>query len=191
VKPVVAAILLLGVVPVCARAQVVINPAALVQLAGIAPRVAPPPPMPAPARHFVRRAMFRDVHKHVMVAVVKPEPPQVVPVIARPATLPPPKPFVLHPIMLNFAAGSSALPAGAKAALGPVCAHATGFVAVDATAPGDPSDPSIAMRLSLARALAVRDALAACGIPAAQILPRALGDVAGHDDNAAEVSVAK
>ncbi len=91
--------------------------------------------------------------------------------------------------MLNFAAGSSALPAGAKAALRPVCAHATGFVAVDATAPGDPSDPSIAMRLSLA--LAVRDALAACGIPAAQILPRALGDVAGHDDNAAEVSVAK
>ena len=39
------------------------------------------------------------------------------------------------------------------------------------------------MRLSLARALAVRDALVACGVPSQNILPRALGAVPGQNED--------
>jgi hypothetical protein len=45
------------------------------------------------------------------------------------------------------------------------------------------------MRNSLARAFAVRDALTACGVPAAHIIPRADGAVAGKDPNSAVVSL--
>jgi len=164
-----------------ALAQVVFNPAALVQLAGIAP---PPPPAvevppPAPAHHVYHH------HHNLMPAVARPVPPPVVAVLARPVppvVKPAPAPKALTPVGLVFAPGSAALPANAAAMLKPYCGD-TGVVGIDARAPGDASDPSTAMRLSLARALAVRDALAACGVPAQNIIPRADGAVAGQNDD--------
>ena len=44
-----------------------------------------------------------------------------------------------------------------------------------AYASGDPDDPSVARRMSLSRAIAVRDALMADGVPSARIYLRALG----------------
>jgi hypothetical protein len=166
-----------------ARAQVLINPAALVQLAGVAPQAATASP-PRPATHRSIRRIARRPTPPVVAAVARSAPPAPTPVVARP----PPKPVVIAPVALRFAAGSAALPGNAAAALRQICTQSGGFVAVDATAPGDPSDPSVAMRLSLARALAVRDALTACGIPGTRILPRALGDLPGRDDNAALVT---
>jgi outer membrane protein OmpA-like peptidoglycan-associated protein len=50
---------------------------------------------------------------------------------------------------------------------------------VQAYAPGKPDDPSTARRVSLSRAMAVRSALVADGIPSARIFVRALGDQYG------------
>lgn len=84
--------------------------------------------------------------------------------------------------MIKFAPGSAALPAGAAASLNPFC-QSPGIISIDARAPADPADASGAMRLSLARALALRDALTACGVASANIIPRALGAVPGQDDD--------
>lgn len=48
-----------------------------------------------------------------------------------------------------------------------------------AYAPGKPDDPSTARRISLSRAMAVRSALLADGVPSAHIAARALGDQFG------------
>jgi len=179
-----------------AQAQVVINQAALAQLAGIATPVAVPE---APEAHHVVHHVAHHRHQavarpQVVIAVAKPSRPVPTPAAAK---LPAPPP-VLHvtpppsPVALHFAAGSSALPANANAALGPICQHSNGAsISIAALAPGQADDPSVAMRLSMDRAFAVRDALAACGIPPAQILPRALGDIKGQDLNAAVVSLNK
>jgi outer membrane protein OmpA-like peptidoglycan-associated protein len=50
---------------------------------------------------------------------------------------------------------------------------------VQAYAPGKPDDPSTARRVSLSRAMAVRSALVADGIPSARIFVRALGEQYG------------
>nr|WP_294511978.1 OmpA family protein [uncultured Rhodopila sp.] len=55
---------------------------------------------------------------------------------------------------------------------------------VQAYAPGTPDDPSTARRISLSRAMAVRSALVADGIPSARIFVRALG--AQHGDGPAD-----
>jgi outer membrane protein OmpA-like peptidoglycan-associated protein len=170
--------------PLPAWCQVFVNQAALAQLAGAAA-----PEAPAPASKPVAHKM---AHRMVKPAMAVPKAPVVVavPVVAKPAAVLV-KPAALPPVVLRFAAGSADLAPNAAAALQPVCgrAKAGGVVAVDAYAPGSASDPSVAMRLSLSRALAVRDALAACGVPAGRIVPRADGDVAGKDTGAAQVSV--
>ena len=48
-----------------------------------------------------------------------------------------------------------------------------------AYAPGKPDDPSTARRVSLSRAMAVRSALIADGVPSARIFVRAMGAQAG------------
>ena len=48
-----------------------------------------------------------------------------------------------------------------------------------AYAPGKPDDPSTARRVSLSRAMAVRSALVADGVPSARIFVRALGEQFG------------
>jgi hypothetical protein len=167
--------------PAFARAQVTVNHAALVQLAGL--DVAPSPVAPV-VRKPVRPVAHRAVHKAapvaavaVMPAPVKPVPPAApapVPVVAKPV-IPPPKPVLPPPLVVNFSAGSAALPGTMAAALKPFCAAPGATAIIDAYAPPDPADPSAAMRLSLSRAFALRDALAACGVPAARIIPRADG----------------
>jgi hypothetical protein len=92
--------------------------------------------------------------------------------------------------MLKFAAGSAALPATAAAALKPFCT-APGMIGINARAPNDPADPSAAMRLSLTRAMALRSALIACGVPSSSIVPRALGAVPGQDEDATELGTLK
>ncbi len=174
--------------PALAVAQVKVNQAALLQLAGIsmpAPVMNRPEPT-ASLRRVVHR--HRIIHHHgVTIAVAKPVPVPV-PVVAR--VSPPLPPVVKHvplaPLEFKFPVGSAALPASAATALKPFCVSKTP-VGINARAPGDPSDPSIAMRLSLSRARAVRDALVACGVAPADVIPRALGSVPGQDENEAVV----
>ncbi len=190
-------ILPLLLLPAAAAAQVVVNHAALDQLAGFSP---PPPdvavpdetPPPRPVRHHHRRiiaVVARPVPEATIAKpVAPPAPPKApAPVPAGARLAPPlaPKPTApLAPVTIKFTAGSADLPPGAAAAIKPFCTS-TRQVAIDARAPGDASDPSIAMRLSLARAQVIRDALAACGVPGPQILPRAVGNVPGQDEDAA------
>lgn len=197
-KPVYIAVLL-SLLPLAAGAQVVINQAALDQLAGIKPVVAMPvaaPVMPRqhPRPHLVARV--KPVSPVVAAVAPAPAPPPaptpapapVQPVVAKPvvAKLPP-----LGPVTIAFAPGGTDLPANAAAALQPVCARAgaDGLVTIDAYAPADGSDISAPMRNSLTRAFAVRDALSACGIPAAHIIPKADGAVAGRGPDDAVVSL--
>ena len=173
--------------PAVARAQVYVNQAALMQLAGFAvpaPYVAPAPKL------VVRRVTHRVVRRVVarpavvmvqpkVVAPVKPVTPVPVPVVAKPVipVIPavPPVQKVPGPLVIGFASGSAALPASAAGALKPFCTAHGQTLIIDAYAPGDPADPSAAMRLSMSRAFALRDALAACGVPGATIIPRADG----------------
>ncbi|MGO9817653.1 MAG: OmpA family protein [Acidocella sp.] len=164
----------------CADAQVAVNPAALQQLAGIAPAPAPAAPQAAPpAPHIVH-------HHHAAPPPAAAKPALPVPAVAKVAAPPPappaaapvaPKP--LAPVRLSFAPGSVDLPPNAADALKPFCT-AGGMISIDAHAPATPSDPSVAMRLSLSRALAVKNALAACGVPAQNIVPRAMGATPGQ-----------
>ncbi len=184
-------------------AQVSVNTAALQQLAGIEP---PPPkpvvmPAPAPVHHWVRKAPAKAAASKPAAPVEQaaahvPVPQGTAP---KPAHMPvpqgaPPKPAEAAkppapqpskppaPVSLTFAPGSSTLPANAAAVLKPFCT-APGMVSIDARAPAVASDPSAAMRLSLARAFAVRDALTACGLAAQNILPRADGAAPGQNED--------
>ena len=207
--------MVLCLLPALGRAQAVIHQAALDQLAGLVPA---PPPVAAPplvpvihhvVRHVVRRhvvapsAVVFDVPPPLpgaapppaaaTPAVVRPGPAPATPAaaMARPvpaAARPSPSP---HAVALRFAAGSAVLPAGMAASLKPVCAAAepSGIVNIDAPAPGAPGDPSVAMRLSMQRAFAVRDALVACGISPSRIVPRATGASGGGDLDTARVTL--
>ncbi len=204
-----ALIVALCLTPAVARAQVTVNPAALQQLAGFV--VAPPPAALPPAiRHVVHKIRPRPAvvmikpppvavppaaapKPVVSKPVVPPAPPVAapppLPVIAKPVIpLPPPKPALPAPLVVAFSSGSAALPGNAGAGLKPFCAAKGDTLIIDAYAPGDPSDPSAAMRLSMSRAFALRDALAACGVPGAQIIPRADG-ATGKDLETARVFI--
>jgi outer membrane protein OmpA-like peptidoglycan-associated protein len=78
---------------------------------------------------------------------------------------------------ITFGPGLSALsPATAQALREAARAlPAPASVTVSAYAPGSPEDPSVARRLSLARALAARGVLIAEGIASPRIIVRALG----------------
>jgi outer membrane protein OmpA-like peptidoglycan-associated protein len=99
----------------------------------------------------------------------------LVPVIAKPAPPAPPA-----NIALNFADGAATLPTNAEATLKPFC-NWSGPITINAHAPADPSNPSNAMRLSMERAFAIRDALTACGVPGSRILPVADGAAGGTE----------
>jgi len=192
------AIVAIVFVPAVARAQVTVNPAALQQLAGF---VIPASPALPPVVHHVAHRVAHKIRPRAAVVMAKPPaappaaaapspkpvvfkpvvppPPPVspapVPVIAKPVVPPPPKPAFPAPLVVSFAAGSASLPANAGAGLKPFCAAKGNTLIIDAYAPGDPSDPSAAMRLSMSRAFALRQALTACGVPGANIIPRADG----------------
>ena len=123
-----------------------------------------------------------------------PKPPATVPAVAKPAVAAPvaPKPAVPKPaarpatLDIAFAADSATLPADAATRLAPFCKIA-GPIVINARAPADPDDNSQSMRLSLARALAVRASLSACGVPSQNILPRALGAAPGGAPDTTEI----
>ncbi len=190
-----------------APAQVIINQAALDQLAGITPGAAAPPVIAAPPsiRHLPRKAAYRRVLRrrgslpHLVASrlINKPAPPLaasapkpvIQPVVAKPVLPPaPPKPVLPQPARIDFTAGGSDLPGGSAAALKPFCAHSGNLVTIDAYAAPNPNDPSEAARLSMSRAFAIRDALTACGVPSANIIPRANGAANTADPDTAEVS---
>jgi hypothetical protein len=208
-------VLLIFALPALARAQVIVHQAALDQLAGVSPPVVLPAVshriMHKPASHSAR--VVKRVHVVVAsdavkpaISIAPPEPPVASklakPYVPLPPTSPPVKQAVARPapalpalpgaVVLRFGEAASDLPGGAAAALAPVCkAGAAGnMVAIDAYAPPDVNDPSSAMRLSLSRALAVRDALTACGVPATHIFPRADGAAAG-DAATAKITLAR
>jgi hypothetical protein len=178
-----------------ARAQVIINHAALDQLAGIA---AAPPPAPAtvevPRRwhrlvsHPPRRLV--SARPAGLPAAEKPVPPTIKPSPApQPAVVKPAPPPVPLIALIHFTSKASGLPGPASAALKPFCGYSGGLVTINAYAEADPSDPSLAARLSLDRAFAIRDALIACGLPSARIIPKANGAAKTADPNAALISV--
>jgi len=152
------------------------------------PPPAPPPvvakaPVPVVAVPVVAAPVLPKVFSllvpqkpHVATAVVKP----LAPVVAAPGS-----------VVLRFAAGDDSLPGGAQAALAPICQQAAmaNLVVIDAFAPPSGGDPSGPMRESLSRALAVKDALTSCGVPAAKIIPRADGTT-GSDLSTARVTLA-
>ncbi len=205
-------------IPAAARAQadagVIINPAALQQLAGLTPPVAAPAISTLnPATHKVHRISYRRVfHKRPSAtpsptrivakpAIISPSKPTTAPpTTAQPAVMPAvvkPVAAKLAPvpqaaplpvpatIAISFTAGSSSLPATAVTTLKPLCTHPAAAINIDAYAPADISDPSSAPRLSMTRAFAIRDALVACGVPSQNIIPRADGSVTGKDPNTA------
>jgi outer membrane protein OmpA-like peptidoglycan-associated protein len=183
VRPFPLFFLLAGLLPGAARAQaavnpVALNPAALAQLAG-QPPAPPPSPASAPPHIMVPRPAPRPKAVRPAAMGVKAAPaakPTAAPA-AHPLAAPAPAPTSLlppQPLRLSFAPQSAALPDSAAQALAPYC-QAKVRLTISAHAPLTGSAPSAAMRLSLARAQAVQAALEACGVPAANIIPRALG----------------
>jgi outer membrane protein OmpA-like peptidoglycan-associated protein len=87
-------------------------------------------------------------------------------------------------LRLTFAAGKSDLSPGSADSVrhvvqGAPPGDATTFNVL-AYAAGDPDDPSVARRLSLERAIAVRSVLMADGVPSSRIYLRALGSEPGQ-----------
>jgi hypothetical protein len=192
-------IVVLSLMPAVARAQVFVNQEALVQLAGFSVPAAHTAPAQKPS---ARRVAHRLTHRFAprpaiamtspapkLVPPAKPVTPAPVPVVAKPVIpAPPPKPVLPGPLVIGFATGSASLPASAAGALKPFCTARGQTLVIDAYAPGDPNDPSAAMRLSMSRAFALRDALAACGVPGGAIIPRADG-ATGPNVQTARVSI--
>src|SRR3984957_3837711 len=86
-------------------------------------------------------------------------------------------------LRVPFASGQSELSPESAAAIkqfasGPTTGEASSFNVL-AYAPGSPDDPSTARRVSVSRAMAVRNALVADGVPSARIYVAALGAQSG------------
>ena len=131
----------------------------------------------------------------------RPEMPETIPDTAAitpiapspPAGAPPPPPVsdkattaatpTTSGIRLTFAPGQSDLSPESNSSIKQLTADAPSGDAttfnVLAYAPGKPDDPSTARRISLSRAMAVRSALVADGVPSARIFVRALGEQYG------------
>jgi outer membrane protein OmpA-like peptidoglycan-associated protein len=108
----------------------------------------------------------------------QPAPPPPVPDKASTAATP-----TISGLRLTFAPGESSLSPDSSASIKQLTqaappGDATTFNVL-AYAPGKPDDPSTARRISLSRAMAVRSALVADGVPSARIFVRALGEQYG------------
>lgn len=134
-------------------------------------------------------------------APAQPAMPEAVPDVATIAPLAPPPPAGAAPppppvsdkattaaaataagLRLTFAPGQSDLSPESADSIKQLANAATGDATtfnVSAYAPGKPDDPSTARRMSLSRAMAVRSALVADGVPSARIFVRALGEQHG------------
>jgi outer membrane protein OmpA-like peptidoglycan-associated protein len=146
------------------------------------PAVNPPPPPPPPA------TLPAAPPATVALAPIPPPPPAPEPVAP-----PPPPPIsdsaasaatnTATGLRVTFGAGQADLSPASAAAIKSMVQSApigdTTSFEVAAYAAGTPEDPSTARRLSLSRALAVRSALMADGIPSSRIYVRALGAAGG------------
>jgi len=177
-------ILLLNILPVCAQAQVTVNPAALGQLAGVAPPAALAPAAPPPVHRAARRLAYA-VPARPRAAAAAPAPAKPLPATDPPALA------MAAPVVVNFAPDSADLPPNTNRLLAPDCVHARagGRLGVNAYAPAEGTDISAPMRLSMRRAFAVRDALAACGVPAENIIARAFGAAPGQNTATATITL--
>jgi outer membrane protein OmpA-like peptidoglycan-associated protein len=145
-------------------------------LAGPAqPAAARPEGEPIPAEPAPAPPAPADLAAHPGAA--QPQPP---PIEARPFTLPPGMEALPQGIWrLRFAQGSETPPRAAEPALTELgrrlAAGPEGRVVLLAQASGPAADVSTARRLSLARGLAVKEALVSGGLPATRIDVRPLG----------------
>jgi outer membrane protein OmpA-like peptidoglycan-associated protein len=192
-----SAFLLLSAVP--ASAQVTVDLHALQALperrpapATIRPATAlPPRPQPAPPQTATASAPPVPVPPAPQPALPEaaPDVASVTPVAPRPTPPPPPPPVADNAttsaaatgagLRVTFAPGQSDLSPDSAASIKTLTATAPAGDSVTfnvlAYAPGAPDDASTARRVSLARAMAVRTALLADGVPSARIFVRALG----------------
>jgi outer membrane protein OmpA-like peptidoglycan-associated protein len=169
-----------------------VAPAPAKPIAPAAPAAPPPPEPPAavigtapPPAPVIPPPAAAD-------APMPPEPPLTVSTTAATTVAPlPPKDGA--GVRLDFATGEADLTQGTADAVKALVAAApktddTTFN-VMAYAAGVPEDPSTARRLSLSRALAVRTALMAFGVPSTHIYLRALGAQGGAEGPADRVDV--
>jgi outer membrane protein OmpA-like peptidoglycan-associated protein len=136
--------------------------------------IAPTSPLPAMPETEPDTAMINPITPPGPPAGSPPPPPP--PVSDKAATTAAPTTSGLR---LTFAPGQSDLSPDSTAAIRQLTGSASlgdsATFNILAYAPGTPDDPSTARRVSLSRAMAVRSALVANGVPSARIFVRALG----------------
>jgi len=169
------------------------------QMAASAP-AAPPrpvvPPAPAAARPPPAATIPAAPPAEVALAPLAPTTPSAVPpahppVAAHAASAAAPS---ASGLTVTFGSDQSDLSSSSDAAIQKLARAApnsdTTSFNVLAYAHGDPQDPSTARRLSLSRALAIRSALMAAGVPSTRVYVRALGDQGGKGPpDRAEITV--
>jgi outer membrane protein OmpA-like peptidoglycan-associated protein len=142
-----------------------------------APVAAAPTPQPDLPETVPQTASINPVAPPEPPAGSAPPPPPVSDTAATKATP------VTTGLRLTFAADQADLSPESSASIKQLAATAPAgdetTYNVQAYAPGKPDDPSTARRVSLSRAMAVRSALVADGVPSARIFVRALGDQYG------------
>jgi outer membrane protein OmpA-like peptidoglycan-associated protein len=143
-----------------------------------APAASPPAPRPAMPENVPQTAAISPIAPPEPPAGSPPPPPP--PVSEQAATKAAPTAAGLR---LTFAPDESDLSPESTAFIKQLTASAPlgddSTFNVQAYAPGKPDDPSTARRISLSRAMAVRSALVADGVPSARIFVRALGEQYG------------
>lgn len=199
--PIIIAVLLAAATP--AAAQVTVDLHALQALpdrsATSRPHRAAPAPVTPATPMVVKREPAASAPAPAQPA--QPEMPETAPDVASinpiapppPAGAPPPPPIsdkaataaeaTTAGLRLTFAPGAADLSPDSTASIKQLTAtvppgDATTFNVL-AYAPGKADDPSTARRVSLSRAMAVRSALVADGVPSARIFVRALGEQFG------------
>ena len=198
--PILSAIFLTAATPVFAQVTVDLHALQALPERSAPSRTARPAPSPSPT---TPRVVLREPTSPPAAAPAPaPQPalPETVPNTASispleppPASAPPPPPVsssattavaaTTAGLRLTFAAGESDLNPESSASIKQLTtvappSDATTFNVL-AYAPGKPDDPSTARRVSLSRAMAVRSALIADGVPSARIFVRAMGAQAG------------
>jgi len=147
--------------------------------------LAPTTPPPAPARPPPAATIPAAPPPEVALAPLVPATPSAVrpappPVAANAASAPAP---TASGLTITFGSDQSDLSTASDAAIQKLARAApnsdTTSFNVLAYAHGDSQDPSTARRLSLSRALAIRSALMAAGVPSTRVYIRALGDQGG------------
>jgi outer membrane protein OmpA-like peptidoglycan-associated protein len=148
-------------------------------LAPAAPSATPPAAQPAMPENVPTTASIAPIAPPPPAAGIQPPPPP--PVSDKAATAAAPTTTGLR---LTFAPGESDLSPDSSTSIKQLTAagplgDSTTFNVL-AYAPGKPDDPSTARRVSLSRAMTVRSALVADGVPSARIFVRALGEQYGN-----------